>query len=141
MNGLRWRGWLAAVAIFLLGVGLGGAGATWVGMRIVRNAILNPSRPHSLADRAAERIGADLTKNLQLTPEQSAQVQSVLAQSATNLKAMRVQVATQTRNEMRSAAKQIAALLPPEKRAEFYRLMAKRYDRLGLTAPAPGENP
>ena len=141
MNGLRWRGWLAAIAIFLLGVGVGTAGTAWVGARMIRNAILNPSPTHTLADRAAERIGADLTKNLALTPQESAQVQAVLAQSATNLKAMRVQVAAQTRTELRAAARRIAELLPPEKRADFYRLVTRRYERLGLTSLESGEKP
>ncbi len=141
MSGIRWRGWLAAIAIFLLGAGVGGAGAAWVGARMVRNAILNPTPTRTLADRATERIGADLTKNLSLTPQESAQVQAVLAQSATNLKALRGQVATQTRAELRSAARQIAALLPPDKRAEFYRLVTRRYERLGLTPLDAGEKP
>jgi len=141
MSALRWRGWLAAIAIFLLGVGVGTAGTAWVGARMIRNAIMNPTPNRTLADRAAERIGADLTKNLALSPQESAQVQAVLAQSATNLKALRVQVAVQTRTEFRAAARRIADLLPPEKRADFYRLVSRRYERLGLTSLESGEKP
>jgi hypothetical protein len=141
MNGPSWRAWLAAAAIFLLGVGVGGAGMAWAGIRVFRHALLNPAANRTLADRAADRIGADLTKNLNLTPEESAQVKAILAQTATNLKGVRAQAAIQVSTEVRSAVQHIAAGLPREKRAEFYRLVARRYERLGLPAPEPEPNP
>lgn len=141
MSGSTWRGWLAAAAIFVLGVGVGGAGMAWAGIRIFRHALLNPATTRGLADRAADRIGAELTKNLKLTPEESAQVQTILGQTAANLRSVRVQAAAQASTEVRSAIHRIATALPVEKRAEFYRLAARRYERLGLPAPQPDESP
>ncbi len=141
MNEPRWRGWLVAVAIFTLGVGVGGAGMAWAGVRVFRHALQNPAGARGLADRAASRIGVDLAKNLELTPEESAKVQAILGQTSINLKAVRTQAVAQATAELRSAVQQIAAALPREKRREFYRIVARRYERLGLTAPQPDPSP
>ncbi len=138
MNGShsRWRGWLAAVAIFLLGVGVGGAGVAWSGVRVLRQELQSPATTlRGAADRAAERIGADLTTELKLTPEESARVQAVLNQSAANLRMVRVRAFAQAAAELRSSTEKIAAALPPEKHAEFYRVMARRFERLGFSPP------
>lgn len=136
MSDSRWRGWLIAIAIFILGVGVGGAGMAWAGLRVFRQVIQNPNGPRGgLADRAAEYIGKNITKQLDLTPEQSAQVQAILNQSATNVKATRAQAAAEVTKELRETVRRIGAVLPREKRAEFYRLIAHRFKRLGDAAP------
>jgi len=137
----RWRGWLVAGAIFLLGVAAGGAGMTWAGVHVFRQRMQNPASTRSMAERAAERIGADLTKSLQLSAAESAQVQAILDQSAVNLKAVRVQATTQAAAELRASTVRIARTLPVEKRREFYRLIAQRFGRLGLSAPEPEKEP
>jgi len=144
MNDTSWRGWVVAAAIFVLGVGVGVAGTTLIGIRIVRRNLQNPAAARTLAERAAGRIGADLTKSLQLTPDESAQVRTILAQTAANLRGVRLQAAAQAADEIRAGIRKIAAALPPEKRAEFSRLVAHRYERLGLPPPetqAPPASP
>jgi hypothetical protein len=133
----QWRGWLVAAAIFVLGVGVGCAGMAWAGIRVFRHALQNPGANRGLAERAIERIDADLTKNLHLTPDESAQVQTILAQAGANLKGVRAQAATQATAELRAAAQRIAAILPAGKRAKFYRLIAQRYRRFGAPPPVP----
>lgn len=139
MNPFPWRGWLVAVAIFLLGIAVGGTGMAWVGVRIVRQALQSPTGERGAADRAAKRIGADLTKRLELTPEMSARVQVILAESASNLKAVRAKAVAEAAIELRVATERIAAELPPEKHAAFYRVIARRYQRLGLQPPEPNQ--
>lgn len=135
MKPLRWRGWLVAGAIFLLGVSVGGTGMVLLGLRAFRQMVRAPAGAPGFADRAAERVAADLTKSLQLNPEESARVQAILSESAANLKAMRVRGAALAAEELRSSTERIAATLPPEKHAAFYRVMAQRYERLGLAPP------
>lgn len=139
MSTRPWRGWLVAGAIFLLGVAAGAAGVTFLGIRAIRQGFNRPASARGLADRAAERIGVDLTKNLQLNPQESAQIQAILNESAANLKALRVQVATQAAAELDATTKRIAALLPPEKHAEFYRVMERRYQQMGLSPPTTNQ--
>ena len=119
MSDSRWRGWVVAAAIFILGVGVGGAGMAWAGVRVFRQALQNPTAGRGLAERATDRISVDLAKNLKLTPEESAQVQAILAQSAVNIKAARAQATVQATSELRSAAQRIGAALPREKRIDF----------------------
>ena len=141
-GGTRWRAWLVAAAIFVLGLAAGIAGTTWTGLRIFRQNLQNPGSNRGLADRAAERIGADLTETLKLNAAESTRVQTMLDQSAANLKALRVRGALMAAAELRASFERIAATLPPEKRAEFYRVIAQRYERLGLPPPRPsGTNP
>ncbi len=140
MSDARWRGWLIALAIFILGVGVGGTGMAWAGIRVFRHFVQNPNAPRGgLADRAAEYIGKNLTKQLELTPEQSAQVQAILDQSAANVKTTRTKAAAEVTRELRETVRRIGVVLPPEKRAEFHRLISHRFKRLGDTSPAPEE--
>lgn len=135
MNRPRLRAWFAALALVLLGVAVGAAGTGWLGLRAIRRAVQAPAGAVGPADRAAARIAADLTNELALTPEQSAQVQTILNQSATNLKAIRADAMTAAAAELRATTERIATALPPEKHAALHRVLARRYERLGLTPP------
>lgn len=130
MKALRWRGWLAALAIFVLGSACGAAGMAWMGRRMLRELLQSPASEVGPADRAAARIGAELTKELKLTPDEAARVQALLDESAGRLKAVRVDAAQRALAELRASTERIAAVLPPEKRAEFYRLSARRSEWL-----------
>lgn len=138
MNGARWRGWVVAFSILILGVAVGGAATAWTGIRMYRHALQGPAGGRGLADRAAARISADLTRRLELTPEQSARVQTVLKQSAANVRAIRLRAAAEALAEWRASTERIAAELPADKQAEFYRLMNRRQHRLGLPGARPG---
>ncbi len=141
MSAPRWRGWLAAGAIFLLGAAVGGAGMTLIGFRLVRQILQNPASARGAADRAAARIGADLAETLQLTSEESSHVQSILNQSAADLKALRVRAAADAVILINTTTEKIAAALPPEKHADLHRVIARRYSRLGLSPPTPNHAP
>lgn len=135
MNAANARGWWVALAIFLLGIAVGCAGTVWVGVRAVRRVLQAPPAAMGPADRSAQRIGADLTKLLALTAEQSARVQAVLNESARRLKEIRADSLARAQAELRQATERIAAELPADKHAEFLRIVARRYERLGLTPP------
>jgi hypothetical protein len=141
VNSSRWKAWLAAAAIFVLGLCIGGAGMAWAGIHVFRRALLNPPAGRGLADRAAERIGTELRRSLDLTPAEDASIQGILADTTKNLKAVRTQATAQVAAEFRSAIKRIGDALPMEKRAKFYRLVTRRYERLGLPPPQPDPAP
>lgn len=141
MSAQRWRGWLVASSIFVLGIAVGATGTTWIGARAIRRALQAPIAASGPADRAAARIGADLKESLQLTPDQAARLQTILDASATRMKEIRIRAALQVGLELRRSTAQLAAELPPEKRPEFYRVIARRFERLGLRPPLPPEMP
>lgn len=140
MSAVRWRGWLIAAAIFCLGVAVGGAGTVWWGARHLRRTFA-ASGETGFADRAAGRIGAELKRSLELSGDDATRVQAILDDTARSLKGVRVRAAIQAGAELRAAIRRIAATLPPEKRGEFYRIVAKRYERLGLAVPADDAPP
>lgn len=136
MNRPRLRAWFAAIALVLLGIAFGAAATGWLGVRAIRRAVHAPVGTPGPADRAAARIAADLAEELTLTPQQSAQINAILSQSAANLKTIRADAMTAAAAELRVTTERIAAALPPEKHAALHRVLARRYERLGLTPPA-----
>ena len=137
MNGNRWKAWILAAAILVLGIALGASTTMWWGTRVLRRALHAPVDAPGLADRAAARIGADLTEELHLTAEEAARVQSILDESAANLKTVRARAGAEAAQELRRSTQEIAAALPAAKRAELYRVLSRRFERLGLKSPAP----
>lgn len=135
MSPIRWRGWLVAALIFALGLAVGSAGTALWGVRYLRRALQASTQTSGPADRAAARIGAELKAELALTPEEAERVQAILNESAGNLKSVRARAALQAGAELRAATRRIAAALPPEKQAGLHRIIARRYQRLGLTPP------
>lgn len=139
----RLKGTLIASSIFVVGFLLGGSFVTLLGIRMVRQAIRNPVGIRGPADRAVERIGGDLSDSLALTPEQSARIREILERSALNLKQIKRDAAKQAYRELERATEEIAGTLPEEKLPEFYKVIGRRYERLGLPVPAerPGKGP
>jgi hypothetical protein len=133
----RGRAWAMALAIFVLGVAVGAAGLGAVGYVAVKRTLQTALTGPGLMERAAERIGTDLKRNLTLTDAEALRVQGVLDQSATRLRALRRRAALQAVGELRSATEEISAVLPPEKREAYEKIVRQRLDRLGL----PGRTP
>ncbi|HRE06994.1 MAG TPA: hypothetical protein PKX00_15380 [Opitutaceae bacterium] len=133
----RRRAWVLALAIFVLGVAVGAAALGTVGYVAVRRSFQNALTGPGLAERAAERIGADLRSSLSLTDEEALRVQGVLDQSATRLRALRRRAALQAFSELRTATEEISAVLPPEKREAYEKITRQRLDRLGFPGRAP----
>ena len=137
MNTAKKRSWILAIAIFLLGAIAGATATMFLGVRLLRRTLQSPVENRSFADRAAQRVADDLIDTLQLTPEQAAHVRGILADSAGHMKAIRANAARQAASELAASTNRIAAALPPEKHEAFYRVIAQRYERLGLPAPQP----
>ncbi len=128
----RARGWLAALTIFALGAAAGGAGTAWLGARMLKNWVQSPASARGAADRMADRLGEDLTRELALSPEEAARVRTLLEESAAAMKRIRVRTALDVGAEMRASTQRLQAALPPEKHAALRRVLAQRYERLGV---------
>ena len=139
-NPVRWQAWLGAAAIFFLGLTVGAVGTVFVGARAIRRALRNPPAV-TLADRATARMGRDLARELQLTPEEAARVNADLAQVAADLRAARQRTMQELRQEVRAGMVRIGRDLPPEKRPQYREYLRRRFQRAGLGefAPPPGD--
>lgn len=132
----RVRGWVVAVTIFALGAAVGGAGVAWLGSRMLKNWVQSPASARGAADRMAERLGEDLTRELALSPEEAARVRMLLEESAATMKRIRVRTAIDVGAELRASTQRLQAALPPEKHAALRRVLAQRYERLGVRSEA-----
>lgn len=132
----RWRAWVAALLIFVVGVGVGVAGSSYVALRRLREIVRAPENTPGRMERAAPRLAAELTRKLELTPEESARVLAALEQSAADLKTLRNRFAHDATEEVRMTLREIGATLPPAKRQELRRLLVERFGKLGVTPPA-----
>lgn len=132
----RARGWVAALTIFALGVAVGGAGTAWLGARMLKNWVQSPAGARTAADRMAERLSDDLTHELALTPEEAARVRTLLDESAAAMKRLRVRTALEIGAELRASTQRLQAALPAEKHAALRRVLAQRYERLGVRPEA-----
>lgn len=143
MKNISWKAWLGALALVVFGAALGAVGTTYIGVRKLRENLNNPGAARVLADRALMRIQKNLTKELDLTPEERKQLEATLAESAANLRTLRQQNMRESRAELVRVVRQIADELPPEKRAAFRRHVAKQMMWLtgGGGARREGQNP
>ena len=130
----RTRAWLIALAIFVLGLAVGTAATAALGLRSIRQALRDPEGRVTFAERATDRIERELTRSLDLTPAEAKQLAANLEQTRANFRALRQRAAVDIRGELRATVRRIAADLPPEKRREFLRHVARRVERLGLPA-------
>lgn len=128
----RARGWVVALTIFALGAAVGGAGVAWLGSRMLKNWVQSPASARGVADRMAERLGEELTRELALSPEEAARVRTLLEESAATMKRIRVRTALDVGAELRASTQRLQAALPPEKHAALRRVLAQRYERLGV---------
>ncbi|MBE7537299.1 MAG: hypothetical protein HS122_02650 [Opitutaceae bacterium] len=139
MNASRGRAWVVAIAIFILGVAVGGLLTTWLGLQRIRHNLRNPGSAAGLFERAGNRIGDDLVHALNLTPEEDAEVRHELERMGVQLKDIRRRSGIDAAAEVRSTVRRIGASLPAEKREKLREILRHRFRRLGLTPPDTGE--
>lgn len=132
---IHWKALLAAFFLFVAGVAVGVLGTVGFGLRQMRTLLREPAA-HGRFDKALGRVENRLTKDLDLDAAQSAMVHREFARTGEEMRAMRVDTVQRTRRAVGAAVLRIGAELPPEKRAELRRLVARRLGRLGLDLPA-----
>lgn len=132
----RWKIWLAAFALFASGIAVGVVVTFGIGVRLVRQRLLAPAAAHGLADRATARIETVLTRELALSPGQTAQVHASLDKASLRMKDIRVDAVRDVRRTVRDTLAEIRTGLTPEQAARLDHLVSDRLDRLGLTTPA-----
>jgi hypothetical protein len=116
-------------------VGCGTAGTVGIAWWRVRGWFQAPASAPGIADRVTNRLNAQLSKELELTPEEAAKIKATLDGTAVNLKQARVHFAREVTTELRSSFRRIAADLPPDKQAEFRRIVRERFHRIGVDLP------
>jgi hypothetical protein len=145
MNGaLKWKLIFGFVLVFVAGGVTGG----FVAASTIRHYFLAGSH-HSIA---AERMREHLRAQLNLTPEQMAEVSPVIDKTAAQLEEIRKDTARRVHETFATAHQQIAADLNPQQQAKLEQLRQRHHrmhgsfrrrhgDMLPSSSPSPSGSP
>ncbi len=131
--------WLALALVVVFGAGL--ATGLYAGARQHKRGVYKQHRPFM-----GERMREHLRRELDLTPEQAAQVGPILERTATQLDAIRQETRQRIGETMNASHQEIAPLLNPEQRERLseirdrhIRVMRRRHHgpRHGPHGPPP----
>ncbi len=110
--------WVAIV--FLLGAAVGGIG----GYGYAHRSVAAASAPLAEPERRAHRV-AQLTKELGLTSEQATQLDAILLQRHTEVRAIHEQADAQIEQQRQKGRDQVRAILTPEQKPKFEEFLRK----------------
>lgn len=102
-------------------------------------AFRHPRGPHG--PFAANRIVERLSRELDLTPQQKAQVSAIVAAHGKKMDAVWSAIRPQIRAEIDAANREISAVLTPDQREKFDKLRMRLGPRRGPGGPPPGPPP
>ncbi len=112
----RWKSWLLALVIFL-GGGAVGASLMAVGIsRAVHHALIHP-------EEAPHRIAARLKRPLDLTPEQSIQIEKIIANRQQSLTKIRREVQPQVETQLDQLQTEIDGVLSPLQQTKWHEIL------------------
>jgi shikimate kinase len=114
----RWRTWLLALIIFIGGGVVGGAVTAVAIVHGVRHAVMHP-------EEAPMRIASRLKRPLDLSPQQSAQIQQIIANRQQSLMQIRRQVQPQIEGELTTLETEIAGALNPAQQTKWHSMVAR----------------
>lgn len=115
----KLKPWLVVLLVFLAGVVCGVVGTRAVVRHAVRAAVQKP-------EQIRQRIENRLASHLALTPEQRAQAHEILLAAQQEIQGLRAELQPRYLGIVDRAEAEIAALLTPEQRAEFEKLLVER---------------
>jgi len=104
---------VVVVVAFIAGILVGVAGDHFY---LIHNGRLTPRRSARLT---SSRMADNLSRELQLSPEQKAQVQQIIERHRAKIDATMSTVRPQVRQELDATNNEIATILNPEQRAKF----------------------
>jgi Spy/CpxP family protein refolding chaperone len=120
--------WVAIV--FLLGAALGGM----VGYGYAHRLVSAANKPAPEPERRARRV-EQLTRELGLTSDQAKQLDAILMQWHTEMKAIHDQTDVRVEQERQKGRDQIRTILTPEQKPKFEEFLQKRDAERKRNAP------
>ncbi|MBB5034286.1 hypothetical protein [Prosthecobacter vanneervenii] len=124
----RWKAVLLLLLVFILGAGCGIGGGLLVVRRALQHAIAHPSESHAPVDRLMHKVESVMVAELALTETERAAVHAELQQTATDFKALRLEMWQKAGANVEGSLDRICKHLPAEKQAL---LRKKAVERLG----------
>ena len=118
--------------VFLLGASLGGV----LGYVFAHRPVSAASQPKSEPERRAHRV-QELTRDLSLTPQQAKQLDVILLQGHTEMKAVRDKTDAQLDQVRQKTREQIRAILNPEQMPRFEEFLKRMDEERRRNSPPP----
>jgi hypothetical protein len=115
----KWKPALALLLVFVAGMVVGVVGTRIVVRRVATAMMTDPQLARDLAQR---RIVLQLTRRLDLRPEQRAQVHEILAEMQGQLKLINQETLPRRQQAITNAEAHIDLVLTPEQKLKFERL-------------------
>jgi hypothetical protein len=125
----RWRSWLLALLIFCGGAACGSGLTAVLAVRAIRHNLQHP-------ETAAARITARLSRRLDLTSAQAAQVEAIIAARQQNLQRIRRQVQPQVELELLGLETEISGILTPAQQPQWKTMLTTLRENLAPEAAA-----
>lgn len=114
----KLKSWLVLGLVFVAGFGAGVVVTRGVVRHLIQQAVTNP-------DRVREVIERRLVRQLDLTPAQRGQVQTILLDAQKDLRALRGEFRPQFVAIVSNAEQRVGAVLTDEQRARFAEFQAE----------------
>ena len=113
----RWRRWLFALLIFLGGVACGAGVAVIVIARVAHHVLTHP-------EEAPQRIAMRLSHRLDLSKEQTAQVEQIIRNHQGEIGEIRREIQPRIESQLTQLESDIAAVLTPQQQQKWHALVA-----------------
>jgi Spy/CpxP family protein refolding chaperone len=114
----RWKIILSFLAVFLAGGIVGSA----LSLRFMHHLFFSPP----LAAEMTQKLMQNMRSDLQLTPEQAAQIEPIVARATESATALHRDVLSRVKKLFEDSDNEIGALLTPEQQALFEKVKARR---------------
>ena len=129
---LKWWFTLALVVVFCAGLGTG----LFAGARHQKRAVYKHHRAFM-----GERMREHLRRELELTPEQAAQVGPILDRTAAELNSIRQETQQRISETMNSSHQEIAPLLNPDQRERLSQIRERHIRKMRRRHRGPRHGP
>jgi len=117
---MKWKALVVLLVVFLLGIG---------GGIVIDRVLLSPFGPVAHARRSPERLLHRLTRTLELSAAQQADVHRILKTTRAELGTLRRNMRQEVHVVLASSERQIMEVLKPDQRDAFRTLMAEHRAR------------
>jgi Spy/CpxP family protein refolding chaperone len=129
----KWK-----IGSYLLAIFCAGAVSGWmIEAKTAKQKMFAPPRPEEISDRISSSFRTRLHSQLELTPQQTQQVDAVLDRSAREMKSIHGECMKRISQGLNNRNAQISAILTPEQQKKFEQLEKERHEPWHGRGPGP----
>lgn len=127
-----WKAALLLLAIYAIGILTGISGGLLVIRHELRQVFRSPGEAGAPIDRILQRFASEISRQANLTPEESVTVHDQMKSLSGRFKEARVHLADEVRNAVQSESQTMLRGIDPARREKVRELINRRASRWGL---------